>query len=217
MPTSALFTIKSVPQPFREKHQGISVHGLLASFLAFGGKESEKLGPWKASWPSMQDFESSSPLLWPRAVREGFPSTAENSSCFSLPPAVGGRWSHPKMQSFLGGQGSSLLDKQEERLNAAWAIVSELFPEANFEEYRYYWLIVNSRSFYWEFPGEKLPETHDDRMVLVPWADYFNHSDHGCNVSYDQEDYSITSDRDYGKGNVFRTFPGLRLNASRCG
>lgn len=212
MPAGALFTIKSIPEPFRAKHGAIAVHGLLASFLAFGRDDlNEDLGAWKAVWPSMQDFQTSMPLLWPapRAVRDdGFAlnvsSSAEHTSsscCFPLPPAVGGQWSHPKMQDLSrdSRETAGLLSKQEERLNKAWAVVSRVFPEASFEEYRYYWLVVNSRSFYWEFPGEKLPESHDDRMVLVPWADYFNHSDHGCNVSFDKDGYTFTTDREYGK------------------
>ena len=213
MPASTLVTVKSVPEPFRRKHDGtIGTHGLLASFLAFGGKASEDLlGPWKATWPSLQDFEMSMPLLWPRVVRDVFPanvvpspadgvsSSSPFSTCFPLPPAVGGQWSHPKMRHDGKGRTASLLYKQEERLNKAWAAVSKAFPEENFEVYRYYWFVVNSRSFYWEFPGEKLPESHDDRMVLVPWADYFNHNGEGCNVSFDKDGYTITSDRDYGE------------------
>ena len=160
------------------------------------------------------------PLLWPLVVRDVLPSytsSAGSSCCFPLPPAVGGQWSHPKMQSYWKGRDTSHLYKQENKFNANWEIVSKLFPEAKFEEYRYYWLVVNTRSFYWEFPGEKLPESHDDRMVLAPWVDYFNHSDHGCNVSFDKGGYTITSDRAYGKCNYLLDCRGPRLKLSRCG
>ena len=217
MPASALLSIKSVPKSFRAKHGGITVHGLLASFLAFDMDESGIHGPWKASWPSPEDFKSSMPLLWPPSVRKSLPPNkpAHESVCFPLPPAVGGRWAHPQMRDFWNARNTCLLLKQEKKLNSDWEIVSKLFPDEPFEKYRYYWLIVNTRGFYWEFPGEKLPKRHDDRLVLAPWMDLFNHSDRGCNVSFDKDGYVVTSDRAYGKRKI--TFVPLRsrLNSFR--
>lgn len=55
------------------------------------------------------------------------------------------------------------------------------------ELFTYYWLIVNTRTFYWDYstistkrkgkPGKKL--VGDDCMTLCPFADYFNHADGG--------------------------------------
>ena len=212
MPASALLSLKSVPDSFREKHAAITIHGLLASFLAFDADESRNDGPWKASWPSMNDFESSMPLLWPLCVRGCLPANkpAHESKCFPLSPAIGGRWSHPQMREFVNASKTSLLFKQEEKLNSDWEIVSKLFPEEPFEKYRYYWLVVNTRGFYWEFPGEVLPKSHDDRLVLAPWMDLFNHSDHGCNVSFDKDGYVVTSDRAYGEAHPLSSFLDCR-------
>lgn len=42
----------------------------------------------------------------------------------------------------------------------------------------YYWLLVNTRTFYHERPGMKKAKTaREDRMALCPFADYFNHAD----------------------------------------
>ncbi len=79
-----------------------------------------------------------------------------------------------------------------------WAIVSKTFPNSTLEKYTYHWLIINTRSFYYELLGAKIQPARKDRMVLCPFVDYFNHADHGCNVSFDQTGFTVTSDRDYG-------------------
>ena len=108
VPASALLTINTVPDDFKRLHQGISVHGLLASFLAFGVPDPSFYSPWKNSWPSMKDLEESMPILWPNSMREpvhndGYPhhtvGQGQNSS-FVLPPAIAGRWAHHQMREF---------------------------------------------------------------------------------------------------------------------
>ena len=111
VPASVLLTINTIPDDFKTLHQGITVHGLLASFLAFGVPDPSFYSPWKNSWPSMKDFEESMPILWPNSVREplkplnddGNPhytvGQGQNSS-FILPPAIAGRWGHHQMREF---------------------------------------------------------------------------------------------------------------------
>ena len=108
VPASALLTINTIPEDFKRLHQGISVHGLLASFLAFGVPDPSFYSPWKSSWPSMKDLEESMPILWPNSMREpinndGYPhytiGQSQNSS-FILPPAIAGRWGHHQMREF---------------------------------------------------------------------------------------------------------------------
>ena len=69
--------------------------------------------------------------------------------------------------------------RQEKKLKADWNLVSKVFPKQNLAEYIYYWIIVNTRSFYFEVSGKEAPQNHDDRMVLCPFVDYFNHNDQG--------------------------------------
>lgn len=75
--------------------------------------------------------------------------------------------------------------------------------------YTYYWLVVNSRCFYWDYPTaskgrkpakrrRKLPP--DECMALCPVADYFNHADEGCDFDSDATGCWITADKDYQAG-----------------
>ena len=91
-----------------------------------------------------------------------------------------------------------LLRKQEQKLKKDWSVISTIFPNSTFEAYAYNWLIVNTRSFYYELPSLKVQPAREDRMVLCPFADYFNHADRGCEVSFDESGYTVTSDRNYG-------------------
>jgi hypothetical protein len=101
----------------------------------------------------------------------------DQKPAFLLPPAIGGRWRHIA-EFFEPRKDAGLLAKQEQKLKADWKIVSKVFPNKTLEEYTYYWLIVNTRSFYFEVPGTA-EFAHEDRMVLCPFVDYFNHNDHG--------------------------------------
>ena len=157
-----------MPKSFRQQHEGITVHGLLASYLAFCDHSTETYELWKATWPTKQDLKQSMPVMWPRFFR----------SAPKFPPAVAGKWGHDSMlhQSVFGE--NCMLARQELKLSKDWAVVSQIFPTAVFADYQYYWLIVNSRSFYYELPGIDVPSPND-RMVLCPFVDFFNHRDHG--------------------------------------
>ena len=184
-----LLSVKTIPEGFRKLHQGITVHGLLASFLAFGGGDASRYSHWKNVWPSMQDFQDSMPILWPSFMREpldrcGKPcymSGWREHSTFVFPPAIAGRWAQYQMHEFWNVRDTAPMYRQEKKLRTDWDIVSRVFPEKTLPVYTYYWLIVNTRSFYFEVPGTEAGD-HDDHMVLCPFVDYFNHNDHG--VSY---------------------------------
>ena len=190
VPASVLLSVTTIPEEFRNMHQGITVHGLLASFLAFGGCDTSRYSHWKNVWPSMQDLQASMPILWPPFMREPldrhrdpcYISGRREDSIFILPPAIAGRWAHSQMHEFWNVRDTAAMYRQEKKLKADWDIVSRVFPEKTLPVYTYYWLIVNTRSFYFEVPGTEAVQDHDDRMVLCPFVDYFNHNDHG--VSY---------------------------------
>lgn len=189
MPASALLTVNSIPDVFKAKHKGITVQGLLASFLAFGGVEKSRFGLWKATWPTMQDFKTSMPLLWPLHLRKFLDSKGEPSNSIGygeerptsiLPPAVNGRWANGQMMhDFWQPRDSIPLYKQEKKLNTNWEIISKTFSDQTKPDYTYYWLVVNTRSFYFDLLDGKRPENHDDRMVMCPFVDYFNHNNYG--------------------------------------
>lgn len=73
----------------------------------------------------------------------------------------------------------ALLRTQKQKLKADWFNVLAICPETYFETYVYYWLIVNTRSFYFEMPNVEKQPPREDRMVLCPFVDLFNHSDVG--------------------------------------
>lgn len=78
-------------------------------------------------------------------------------------------------------------------------MVRGVFPDLEEEQYRYSWLLVNTRTFYHSTPEtEKM--ARDDRMALQPVADLFNHADQGCVVNFDPDTFTIRTDRVYEEG-----------------
>ncbi len=191
MPISALLKTDSIPEHFKALHGGITAHGLLASFLAHGGSEVSFYSPWKATWPSLHDFQESMPMLWPELLRGPFyclghtiPNIEIGEPSFLLPPAVGGKWRN-LVENSDSRREAGLLYRQEERLKADWEIVSKIFPDQTLSEYTYFWLVVHTRSlYYFDALGGEPRGNHDDRMVLCPFIDYFNHQDHGVSLDW---------------------------------
>jgi hypothetical protein len=74
-------------------------------------------------------------------------------------------------------------------------------------DYRYHWMVVNSRCFLWEYAiarrKPKLQVNRDDCLALVPWGDYFNHTDReedGFKVSMNPTGFIVTARKDYAGG-----------------
>lgn len=123
------------------------------------------------------------PILWPVEMTKGKHQDVDDAYSLyafrALPPAVGGAWGVTRNSPIdLNGK-TSLLHKQEKKLKKDWSRVMGIFPNASLERYTHYWLVVNTRSFYFEPPGAKKVRARDDCMALCPFADYFNHADHG--------------------------------------
>lgn len=87
--------------------------------------------------------------------------------------------------------------------------------------YTHNWLLVNSRCFYWDYPtaskGRKPAKRRrdlppDECMALCPFADYFNHADHGCDFHSDATGCWITADRDYNSGEELYVSYGAHSN-----
>lgn len=188
VPACVLLSTDVVPEQFKTLHKGITVHGLLASFLAFGGSGVSHYSVWKASWPSFQELQESMPILWSEVLGESSKplnctdcnANVENLSSF-LPPSIGGKWRQLTGDSQLQRE-RGMLSRQAKKLKADWGIVSKVFPDRTLAHFIYHWLIVNTRSFYFDALKGEPPENHDDRMVLCPFVDYFNHQDHGVSV-----------------------------------
>ena len=134
----------------------------------------------------MADFCDCMPLLWPEGVRAHLQSTEEaHGGLFSLlPPAIGsGQWVKESSACFGARLSKGLLRQQEDRFLGDWVKVKVVFPKADRDTFLYSWLIVNTRSFYFELPGSKGARLKADNVVLCPFVDLFNHADQGVSAS----------------------------------
>ena len=153
----------------------------------------------------MKGFVECMPIMWPKEVLSSLPKTDFER----LPPDIGGRWATIHSPTALGFQISGLLHRQKQKLQADWQKVKTSLPDADEEIYTYFWLIVNTRSFYYIRPGTKTKPPPDDCMALCPFIDYFNHADHGCSVDFNEEGFVVTSDRAYEAGEeIFTSYGG---------
>ncbi|KAL8839569.1 MAG: hypothetical protein Q9170_001673 [Blastenia crenularia] len=186
VPPSALLTVDNVPNKFRKTHETATVHGLLASFLAFGDEVDLIYGPWLSTWPSLSEFRKSMPLCWPEQSVAGVSEemldnkTPTKKTQLPLPPAIERPNSDIWSGDYSGLENTSgILQRQREKLKADWGLASRVVPDASFERYLYYWFIVNTRSFYYETSKCKGRPSREDCMVLCPFVDLFNHNDTG--------------------------------------
>lgn len=131
--------------------------------------DDSRFALWRSVLPAMRDFEQCMPMLW----------TDQLQTC--LP--------NPVRQP---------LERQMADYTRDADTVKEFVTNSHLDEekFRYYWLIVNSRSFHWKAPSSKAGE-----MVLCPFIDYMNHAPTGstCNVIITKKGYEVKANRDYGK------------------
>ena len=80
---------------------------------------------------------------------------------------------------------TALLKGQRRNLNRDLGIVRFNYPKVSEDAFTYHWMIVNTRSFYYEYPGDEKGVAREDRMALCPFVDYFNHSDEGVSILVD--------------------------------
>lgn len=150
----------------------MSTHGLFASFLASHIPKLENIAAWRETWPSKEDLECSMPICWANRVL---------SEPKVLPPALRNASEqspgHEPLQSHSNA--CHLLQRQRQKLEKDWTHFSHSGQEADFSNFRYCWLIVNTRCLYHEMPGTKKPPSIEDRMVLCPFIDFLNHQDKG--------------------------------------
>ncbi|CEJ87483.1 hypothetical protein VHEMI04429 [[Torrubiella] hemipterigena] len=137
---------------------------------------------WTKSVPEWSDFEATLPYLWPE-----------------------------QLQRLLPVEAKDILTKQYTMFERDWGMFKNAFVEISKQDYLYAWLIVNTRSFYYE-TSDTLRLPWHDRLSLLPAADLFNHADTGCSVSYSMESYTITTDRHYQKGDELYTSYGNHSN-----
>lgn len=182
--------MEKIPSSFKDQFpEGTAVQTILAAYFTHGSEEElADYELWRKAWPTRQDFEDSLPLLWPR-VLGGLPwpdsevdgqDNGSTSQSNFLTPCISGRWnSVDKGNPFkqYESEHRNLLLGQEVRLGKAWTDVTTALPDTDWRSFSYHWLILNTRSFYWVGEGQEPPEDRNDAMAMLPFADYFNHSD----------------------------------------
>lgn len=161
----------------------VTVHGRLAASLALwhSNPDLQDYKPWQDVWPTEADFKTVMPFFYAQ-----------------------------KLQSLLPQAALSLLKNQQTKLEKDWTDLLTHIPSINKELFTYTWMIVNTRTFYWDYPD--LPNSHprlpkrrtnltaDDCYAMCPFMDYFNHSDNGCTPTSDGKGYAVVGDRDYKAG-----------------
>lgn len=187
VPTNVILTVDKVPTSFKKQFaEGTAVQAIIAAYLTHGSEEElSKFALWRKAWPTRQDFEDSLPMLWPTVLGGlTWPDTDTASSTTPisniLPPCISGQWlalqTGTKIKKYET-EHQNLIAGQQHRLGKAWADVTAALPETDWKSFSYHWLILNTRSFYWVSPNQDPPEDRNDAMALLPFADYFNHSD----------------------------------------
>jgi hypothetical protein len=127
-----------------------------------------------------------------------------------------------ELQDLLPHAATLLLNNQCIKLEKDWKDLHPHIPAISKDLFTYTWLIVNTRTFYWEYPD--LPNSHprlpkkrkqltaDDCYAMCPFMDYFNHSDVGCDPESDSTGYSVTADREYKAGEEVFVSYGAHTN-----
>lgn len=183
VPLSALLTVNDVPEAFRTKHKGTTVHALLALFLATGDDVDRTYAPWASTWPTLCDIRESMPLCWPQqgmaASPEGLLDEMDPKNKVVLPPAIERFNTQMTKSKYEPSSTCGLLQVQRRKFRTDWEAVSRLDPDTSYEMYLYYWLIVNTRSFYYEMSNIRTQPSREDCMALCPFIDLFNHNDSG--------------------------------------
>ncbi|KAH9868176.1 hypothetical protein J1614_007248 [Plenodomus biglobosus] len=173
----------------------VSVHGRLATSLALWYTEQKPhdYHLWQKVWPTQEDFKSTMPLYY-----------------------------RSELQALLPHAAAKHLTKQRNNLEKDWDDLKAFIPSLGKDAFTYIWLVVNTRTFYWDYPDlgnahPRLPKkknklTSADCYAMCPFMDYFNHSDMGCESHRDAKGYSVTADRAYRAGDELFISYGAHAN-----
>lgn len=168
IPEKAMFK----PDPTLLKREKLSTASpqaqlTLSAMAAFRDSDSSfKL--WEEVWPTMNDFQESMPMCWTDSLQQ------------LLPPSV-----HQPLER-------QLADYQKD-----WNAAKSFCTQRSFSEgeFKYFWMIINSRSFHFKPPRGKAGS-----MVMCPFIDYMNHGPTGVGVDVAQtaKGYEVKANRAYG-------------------
>lgn len=101
-------------------------------------------------------------------------------------------------------------------------VFTPFLPPKSSELYKYLWLTISTRVFYWSYPNTAaahLPKkraslTSDDCLAMCPFADYFNHTtwSQGCEVFSDNKGFRVSSTQAYKAGEEVLVSYGTHTN-----
>ncbi|KAI5290348.1 hypothetical protein KEM54_001769 [Ascosphaera aggregata] len=194
--------------------------------------------PWLDILPSKSDIRKSMPLVWPENFkkwkhvandseasepnkRRKISSPADGGvqdipydEAILLTPCVSGLWNTvpmlpPAVPAYCRSKHQDILARQENRLHRARDFVLAALPHIDWETFVYYWLIINTRCFYYDgnLSGAGDPRCRgkpiddNDSIAMMPFADYFNHANEpGCKAQFDGKSYTFVTTRAHAKG-----------------
>ncbi|KAK1783818.1 hypothetical protein QBC45DRAFT_398971 [Copromyces sp. CBS 386.78] len=205
VPSNTLRTYETVNPSIARGLLGISIHGLLAADLALDPSPSAKYRQWNAVCPTREDVWDSLPLTWDHRLRDFLPKKAlelllKQEAKFEKD------WSMVQQSKLLSPRSG---EKEHERSEEEEG--EKLNKSITRDDYLYAWLLVNTRTFYHETPKTK-KFNKEDRMVLQPVADLFNHTSYDssaeekegnkktCSVAFSPTAFTITTTRPYTVG-----------------
>ncbi|KAK7513322.1 uncharacterized protein IWZ02DRAFT_78687 [Phyllosticta citriasiana] len=195
VPAKALLTVetKHVKDAALPSGEDSTVHGRLAAYLTMmHADDAVEWDVWRRVWPTRESFEESMPLCWDEVEKD----------CLSAPTR-------------------DHLNRQEAKLDADWELFRNHLPDPSDRGlYTYYWMTVNTRTFFWDYPtsnsnkprAKKRKLAPDDCMALCPFMEYFNHADEGCTVGHTKAGFTITSHRTYRPGEEIHVSYGAHTN-----
>ena len=143
---------------------------------------------WISTWPKLKDLQDSMPLMLQDLYRRPLVDERTDKAFLLLPPTIGGIWidSSGNLETKYESTGS--LPKQEAKLRRDIPAIGAinlrngiLGRDGALQEpdLSWLWLMVNSRSFYYDLPLRTKPKNKDDKLCLCPFIDYFNHGNEG--------------------------------------
>jgi hypothetical protein len=142
-----------------------------------------ELSVWRDALPTLADFEATLPFMW-----------------------------HEQLQGLLPKPAGDILKKQQDNFHRDWSLVKKAFPDVRREDYLHSWFNIGTRTFYFVTPEmKKYPR--DDRLAVVPMADFFNHAESGCEVTWSLDGgFVISTDRGYRAGQQIHISYGTHTN-----
>ncbi|KAK7985098.1 hypothetical protein PG988_002720 [Apiospora saccharicola] len=215
VPARCLRSIETVPKSLsRRLPRDISVHGLLAADLALDSTDT--YAAWNAVCPTPADF-ASMPLHWPPALQELLPGPArallarqrakvERDWAAASKLFLSSSSSSPSSSSPPSDANGDDDDDGTEKKTEGDATAAAADASAKKQRFIHAWLLVNTRTFYHESPRLRR-RAKEDRMVLQPVADLFNHAGSRtgwCHVAFDAASFTVRADRRYAAGDEVR-------------